>query len=142
MANKYTKTPEPKKSELESLYFGENLSQKEVGEFYGVSQKVVWRWFRDLGIKSRIPYKRNQSGENNDSWRGDNAGYAALHYRVYKKRGNPMKCEKCGTRDKDKRYQWANMTGKYEDVNDYKRLCQSCHAKFDGIIKNINHAVL
>jgi len=35
-----------------------------------------------------------------------------------------------------KRYQWASLTGDYADINDYKRMCQSCHAKYDKIYKN------
>jgi len=36
-----------------------------------------------------------------------------------------------------KRYEWANMTRKYEDVYDYIRVCKSCHNKLDNIIINI-----
>ena len=49
--------PVPPKEDLENLYYGDFRSQKEIGEVYGVSQKVVFSWFRKLGIKSRIPYK-------------------------------------------------------------------------------------
>ena len=137
MANMYTKTPLPKKGELEKLY-NSGLTQEEVATHYNVTQKIVWRWMRDLKVKSRIPKNNNQCGENNASWKGNKAGYSALHYRVCKTRGNPQKCEECGTTKKT-RYQWANLTGKYDDVMDYKRLCQSCHAKFDNIIKNITN---
>ena len=122
MANKYIKTPFPKKDELEKLY-NDGLTQRGLAEHYGVTQKIVWRWMRDLKIKVRVPKNLNQDGENNPSWKGDKAGYKALHYRVYKKRGKPKHCEVCGTRDKNKRYQWANLTGKFEDINDYKRMC-------------------
>lgn len=61
----------------------------------------------------------------------------AIQHRVSNKRGTPRKCEECGTTDKNRRYQWANMTGKYSDIYDYKRMCQSCHSKFDKIINNI-----
>ena len=136
MANMYTKTPTPKKTEIKKLY-NKGLTQNQLAEHYKVTQKIVWRWMRDLKIKTRIPKNNNQYGENNKNWRGDKAGYSALHYRVYKKRGMPQKCEICGTSDKKKRYHWANMTGKYEDINDYKRMCQSCHWKNDNIINNI-----
>ena len=29
-------------------------------------------------------------------------------------------------------YDWANLTGKFYDVNDYKQMCRSCHSIFDG----------
>ena len=39
----------------------------------------------------------------------------------------------------DKNYDWANLTGHYDDPNDYKRMCRSCHWKYDERIKNIKH---
>ena len=106
------------------------MTQNEIAVHYKTSQKVVWRWMRDLKIKQRIPKKRNQNGENNDSWKGDKASYAALHIRVQKIRGNPKKCEDCETKTA-KRYEWASISKKYHDINDYKRLCKKCHLKLD-----------
>lgn len=129
MANKYTKTPLPPKKEIKKLY-NSGMTQLEISFYYKTSQKVVWRWMRDLKIKQRIPVKRNQIGENNDSWKGKNAGYAALHIRVQKIRGKPKKCEHCGT-IKAKKYEWASKNKNYSDPNDYIRLCKSCHLKLD-----------
>ena len=136
MANKYTALKVPPKTDLESLYFDDFKTQKEIGIIYGTTQKVVYSWFRKLGIQSRVPYKRFQSGPNNDSWRGDNATYAALHYRVQSQRGKADHCEVCGTSDSGKRYEWANMTNNYSDLNDYMRMCCSCHKKHDKIGQN------
>ena len=135
MANQYTSHPLPKKQQLENLYYTKRLTQVEIANKLGVSQKMVFGWFKKLGIKSRVAVKRNQEGENNDSWKGNNAGYSAFHYRVIKKRGQPKVCEYCKT-EIAKRYEWANLTGKYEDVNDYVRLCGSCHKKLDRGTKN------
>lgn len=112
------------------MYYDEFLSQEEVGKRYGTTQKVVYSWFKKLGIKSRKPYKRNQKGENNSSWKGNDATYSALHIRVEKERGKPHYCQVCGTMDKS-RYEWANLTGKYNDIYDYARMCVSCHRKYD-----------
>ena len=30
------------------------------------------------------------------------------------------------------RMEWANLTGEYQDVTDYARMCVSCHRKFDA----------
>jgi hypothetical protein len=130
MANKYTALPIPPKEDLESLYFGDFRSQKEIGKVYSTTQKVVYLWFKKYGIKSRIPYKRNQKGQNNSAWKGNNATYAAFHCRVEVQRGKPHFCEACGTMDK-KRYEWCNLTGKYDDIMDYARMCISCHRKYD-----------
>ena len=136
MANKYTALKVPPKKDLESLYYGDFRSQKEIGEVYGTTQKVVFSWFRKHNIKSRIPYKRNQTGENNTSWKGDKATYAALHYRVSSARGKAEFCDVCGETDLSLRYEWANMTGNYTDVNDYKSMCCSCHKIHDRIGEN------
>ena len=31
----------------------------------------------------------------------------------------------------DKEYEWANMTGDYDNPKDYKRMCKKCHHKQD-----------
>jgi len=63
--------------------------------------------------------------------------YGACHYKVRKLRGTPSLCEVCGTTTA-KKFEWANLTGNYADINDYKRMCASCHDKFDGVIKNLS----
>lgn len=134
MANKYSMHPIPPRQELEQLY-ASGLTQKRLGDYYGVSQKVVFTWFKKLGIKSRVPKNLNQNGVNNASWKGDNATYAAFHYRVEKLRGKPMICSRCNKTDA-KRYEWASLTKNYADPYDYIRLCKSCHATFDGVVNN------
>ena len=130
MSNKYTYSVPFTKEELEASYLA-GLTQHELAERYHVSQKVIWRAMRNFGIKARIAKKRNQSGENNDSWKGDKVGYAAFHYRIESLKGKPQKCEVCGTVDSSKTYDWACLTGRYEDPSDYKRMCRSCHWKHD-----------
>lgn len=136
MANKYTALPLPPKEELVKLYYEEFKSQQEIGVMYSTTQKVVFSWFKKLKIKSRTAYKRNQRGSKNDSWKGDNATYAALHYRVQAERGKAYMCDECNRSDGGIAYDWANQTGKYNDVNDYKMMCRSCHFKKDGHKKN------
>lgn len=135
MANKYTALPIPPKEDLENLYHTQFLSQYEIGKQYNTTQKVVFNWFKKLGINSRIAYKRNQTGENNASWKGDKATYSSFHFRVEKARGKPMVCMACGTQDA-KRFEWCNLTGKYEDITDYMRMCIPCHRKYDKNRKN------
>lgn len=132
MANKYTALAIPPRIDLEDLYYNQFLSQKEIGLKYNTTQKVVYSWFKKLGIKSRKPYKRFQTGERNSSWRGDKATYSAFHIRVIKERGKPHYCDVCGTMDA-KRYEWANLTGNYASVLDYARMCIPCHRKYDKI---------
>jgi hypothetical protein len=63
--------------------------------------------------------------------KGDKAGYSAFHKRVATKRGTPSVCEVCNLSNKNTRYEWANLTGNYADIMDYKRMCKPCHMKYD-----------
>ena len=61
------------------------------------------------------------------------AEYQADHKRVRKVRGSPRQCQVCGTTNTRTIYDWANLTGKYDDVRDYKRMCRKCHQAHDKI---------
>lgn len=88
------------------------------------------------GIK-RPDISQRQRGENNPRWKGEKVGYMALHTRIRNTLGTPSFCEACGEEDQ-KKYEWANISGEYKtDLNDWIRLCTSCHAKFDNKIRNI-----
>ncbi len=111
-------------------------TQEEVGAIIGESQKVIWNLMRRHGLTARVAAKREQRGRANHMWKGDAAKYAALHLRVETARGKPSLCEDCGATTA-KRFEWANLTGRYDDVNDYRRLCCSCHHKMDGHVRNL-----
>ena len=87
-------------------------------------------------VCSRKCYYKHQkdtrpTGENSWAWKGDEVGKEALHNWVQKHKGKPKKCENCGTK-KATQYDWANISQEYKrELNDFKRLCRSCHAKFD-----------
>ncbi len=72
-----------------------------------------------------------QWGSLNHRWKGNGADYAALHYRVRRRLGTPSRCDECGNDDPARRYEWANLTGNYADVSDYKRMCKPCHQAYD-----------
>lgn len=66
------------------------------------------------------------------SWKGKRVGYHGLHKWIASIMGKPERCSMCGTTDPKKKYQWANISGRYlRDVNDFMRVCRSCHAKYD-----------
>ncbi len=115
------------------------LTIVEIADVLDSTYKIVRNTLIRNDIERRRAIKRNQYGPNNDSWRGDAAGYAALHRRVAVERGAPQKCDVCGTTDPAAIYDWANLTGHYEDVGDYKRMCRSCHWKYDKRVFNIRH---
>lgn len=137
MTNQHTYSVPFSSEQLRSDYHEGGMSQTEIAIKYGVSQKVVWKAMMRFGIKARIAVKRNQKGELNDSWKGSAAGYAAFHKRMESLKGRPKKCERCGTDDETRTYDWANLTGQYDDPNDYQRMCRSCHWKCDQKILNI-----
>ena len=122
-------------AKVASLY-ADGLTQEEIARALLVTQKVIWKLMLRHEIKVRVAAKRAQSGSANHAWKGDSAKYAALHLRVQSLRGTPSLCEHCGSTTA-KRFEWANLTGKYEDVADYVRLCVSCHHKMDGHVRNL-----
>ena len=73
----------------------------------------------------------NVRGEKNGMWKQD-AGYTAIHQWVRRwKKDAPKICQQCGT-ETAKKYEWANIDHKYRRVlDDYIRLCTSCHRKYD-----------
>ena len=129
MANKYTKTVVDI-DKVVSLYES-GMTQVEVAKHMGLTQKLIWHRLKESGIKCRVAKKRNQFGSNNSYWKGKKATYRAFHRRLDALKGKPKRCEACGTTDPKKTYDWANMSGRYDDPNDYKRLCRSCHWKRD-----------
>lgn len=111
------------------------MTQHEVAIATGLTQKVVWNLMRRSGIAARVAAKRDQYGVNNASWKGDSATRVAFHRRLYAKHGKPVQCSVCGTRTA-RVYDYANLTGKYHDLNDYAPMCRSCHSVYDGKWKN------
>lgn len=136
MANMYTASIPPAKELLESLYHEKYMTQEEVGKHLGVSGKQIQIWFKKLGIKARKAAKRFQSGQMNSQWKNKNACYSACHNRVYAARGKARHCSICGRADGNSKYHWANLTGNYEDINDFAPMCVSCHHKHDN--KHLN----
>lgn len=120
---------------VRSLYDG-GMTQGEIAVKLGVTQQMVWITMRRNGIPARPAVVRDQRGPKNRQWKGDAASYSAAHTRVAKVRGKPSRCEECGTTDPAKQYEWASISRNYTDVNDYRRLCGSCHKRADGIITN------
>jgi DNA-binding CsgD family transcriptional regulator len=119
------------KEELERLYVVEKLTQAEIAKRLNVSTKQIETAMRKFNMPRRRAV-HNRSGLKSWHWKGNRAGYQAKHLRVQKARGKPQRCEMCGTKNPDQKYHWANLTGNYDDVNDYKRMCVPCHKRFDN----------
>lgn len=99
----------------------------------GLFKKGDKNWLKRKSIK----------GELHPNWKGESVGYYALHHWIKREFGVPFKCENgfCiyprktisrGILLKPKRFEWANISGKYlRDRNDWIMLCVSCHRKYD-----------
>ena len=112
---------------------------KNCGKEFKKSPKISWKQFESREFCSNeckrnkhSEFMKNMKGDKNSNWKGDNAtDISTFHKRVESIAGKPCICAICGTTDKNKTYDWACLTRKYEDINDYKRLCRSCHKKYD-----------
>lgn len=130
------KTDPPETVQAVRDLYASGQTQMEIATHLGTSRKFVEGVFRRNGITPRVAAKRDQSGDKNAHWKGDQAGYAAMHLRLYVQRGRPYPCSVCGTTTA-KAYDWANLTGNYSDVSDFAPMCRSCHSKHDGKVSNL-----
>lgn len=82
---------------------------------------------------------KNRVGEKNANWKGDDVGYSGIHAWIKLKMGFPNTCEHCGKFGlKGKQIHWANKNHKYKrDIDDWIRLCASCHKNYDFALKNV-----
>lgn len=72
---------------------------------------------------------RKASGAEHGNWKGDKAGYGAIHAWVALHKTRRGQCETCGD---TRRTTFANVSGEYRrDTSDYAELCYSCHKLFD-----------
>ncbi|WP_374709425.1 hypothetical protein [Novosphingobium capsulatum] len=120
--------------------YAEGLTQAEIGVALGLTQKIVFNVMRRHSIRARVAAKRDQFGSSNHAWKGDLAGKSALHRRLYSRFGKPSHCSQCGTSEAA-HYDYANLTGQYEDLEDYAPMCRSCHWKYDEKILNITRVL-
>lgn len=107
------------------------MTHKEVGKILGFADTSIGYLFKKNGYKSRPRKPRSCKGSSNNNWKEKGVKYSALHHRVWSAKGKPKRCDVCGIDKPNIIYEWANLTGKYDDVNDYKRMCHSCHCKYD-----------
>lgn len=91
---------------------------------------------------------RDGRGEQSRQWRGDDAGYVAVHDRIRRQRGLPTEypCADCGGPAKQWAYDHKDPNeriaidhGKPKpystDVSRYQPLCLRCHRRLDHSIK-------
>lgn len=99
------------------------LSATRTGGALTVEHRAKIRAAVPLGAASKV-------------WKGDGAGYAAIHRWLHRHKPRTGECEHCGARPFNARCstgtQFANLSGEYRrDVDDYLELCPSCHKILD-----------
>lgn len=113
---------------------GKSLS--EITKVLPISITGAWKVLKMYGVKLRT--YQSPSREKHWNWKGDKAGYGAIHGFINRAKGKPNKCDNPNCEGKSKVFEWANINGhKYtRNIEDYIRLCRSCHRRMDyGIIK-------
>jgi hypothetical protein len=81
------------------------------------------------------------------------AKYSTIHSRLNTERGMPDNCEQCGASGPGRRYEWAlnlivsnvllnEKNRPYSiDLDDYRRLCKSCHVRQDRQRPQLPHTL-
>lgn len=115
--------------EVQELY-NSGLSQPQIAKKLNSTSANVSTFMKRHGIKVRPLEIRQLRGEACPQW-SKNPTYMILHNRLRNIKGTPNKCETCGDTSPNQRYEWASMNKKYDDFNDYKRLCVLCHRRLD-----------
>ena len=119
---------------LRSEYiFYRNAGRLDIlAEKLGRTKYFICRKAKSIGLtdqKANKPYAE-KPGSN---------PYARYHQRVRSERGKPLRCDVCGENSPEKWYEWANLTGDYENILDYRRMCRKCHRKHDKNRKMLAH---
>lgn len=71
--------------------------------------------------------------ELHNSWKGDQAGKAAIRVWLNKYYGKATKCENINCKHKSICYVWVNISGKPKrNISDYRQLCMSCLNHYRG----------
>lgn len=138
-------------------YVLQNKSTRTIGKELGCSREVIRKALKKHGFKmgttkskltgTTIPYEqrlkiianrpnRGLFREKSDAWKGDEAGYTAIHTDIKKIFEKPKQCQECG---KETNFlDLANISGKYKrDISDWEYLCRYCHMKKDGRLQKL-----
>jgi len=79
-------------------------------------------------------------GNCNPMWKGDDAGYEALHGYIKRRLPKPELCDQC---HESEPYDLANVSGEYKrDLPDWEWLCRKCHMIKDGRLEIVRQRAL
>lgn len=102
-----------------------------------VCSKVFMEWAANKRMYCSIECR-----SKNANYKGDAAGYDAIHSWIRRRLGTPRECAHCYDISA-KKYEWANISGTYSrDLSDWVRLCVLCHYVYDGKQLKIAESIL
>ena len=122
------------KEQIYEDYITRGMLQRDIAAKYDTTQQYVSRALRNFGIQARPRNSwalHDQTGENNSQWKGPSALYSTLHSRLRRHYGKANHCDLCGAADSNNCYDWANISGDFDNQSDYIQACRSCHRKLD-----------
>lgn len=145
------------KNWLTYQYITLKKSTSEIAKTINISQTTINRWLKKFNIPRRtksealkiifnkpeikekmMKIKRKKKGvfigEKSGCWKGNKAGYSALHSYVRKYKPKVVKCEICGN---VRKLYASHINHNYSrDLDEYRWLCCPCHKKYDINLKN------
>lgn len=87
---------------------------------------------RKLSPETRAKMAAARRGERNVNWKGDAAGYYAVHIWMVTNFPKTGICEHCEIAADRRPHDYANLSGDYRrDRSDWKELCRKCHRALD-----------
>ena len=119
--------------------YWKDMKGKDPKHLPDLKGKPAWNKGLTKNTDKRVAkYAKNRKGKywgkygiKHHNWKGEKVGYVPLHLWVSRELGEPRKCEHCKTTEAVK-FEWANKDHKYKrNLNDWIRLCTSCHRKYD-----------
>ena len=115
---------EATKKKLRQAHLGKKQSKEHIekGRLSRLGKK------RTEATKEKM--RQAQLGKKSTSWKGNNAGFSAIHKWVSRSKGKASlhKCIDCG----EQAEHWSNVDHSYKrNLEDYKPRCIGCHRKYD-----------
>ena len=97
--------------------------------------KTSWAKGKTFSIKYRKKLSESHKGKNESlasNWKGNKAGYHAIHLWINKYKIKPQQCTDCGKEVSKYSMHWSNIDHKYRrNLDDYIARCSSCHKCYD-----------
>ena len=98
-------------------------------DFVKGDKRLVGNQYAKGNKPNQTSFKKGQTPHNKGIYSA--LTKASIHTWIRGIKGKPRKCEDCGTTTA-KAYHWSNIDHKYsKNPEDYRRLCVSCHLKYD-----------